>query len=293
MNPRTIPSQVFVQKQFDLGEGPFWYEDRLWWVDINAGALHSVNGVGDDLATISFGRKVGAVAPAGKEYFIVALQDEVALYHRASRQIEMLAAPESDRPTNRFNDGKCDPVGRFVAGTLSMVGERNVSALYSVEKDGDWQHLRQNIVLSNGLAWTADGSTMYHVDSLAYQVTRFSYDIGTGRIGEGQVVIQVPTELGVPDGMDIDSEGNLWIAHWGGSAVRCWSPVTGEHLADVEVPCAQPSSCCFGGPGLDRLFITSAREGMKPEALADQPLAGSVFVAEPGVSGQPVRSFAL
>lgn len=292
MSPRAITSQVFVGENFALGEGPFWFEERLWWVDINAGALHSIDSEGKNPDRFTFDRKVGAVAPTESGNFIAALQDGIALVDRASGKVEMLASPESDRTTKRFNDGKCDPVGRFVAGTLSMVGEREVADLYSVEKNGDWKNLRTRLILSNGLAWTADGSTLYHVDSLAYEITQFPYDLATGRIGEGRVVVKVPPELGVPDGMDIDVDGNLWVAHWGGFSVRCWSPLTGECLAQVSVPAAQPTSCCFGGPGLNRLFITSAREGMEPEALAAQTFAGSVFVCEPGTTGRPVNKFA-
>jgi sugar lactone lactonase YvrE len=292
VSPRAITSQVFVGENYELGEGPFWFEQRLWWVNIGAGELHSVDGQGKNPTCLTFDRKVGAVAPTTSGNFIAALQDGIALVDRASGNIEMLASPERDRTTNRFNDGKCDPAGRFVAGTLSMVGERGVAALYSVEKDGNWKSLRPNLVLSNGLAWTADGSILYHVDSLAYEITRFPYDLATGEIGEGKVVLRIPPELGVPDGMDIDVDGNLWVAHWGGNSVRCWSPVTGECLAEVSVPASQPSSCCFGGSGLSRLFITSAREGMSPEALQKQPYAGCVFVCDPGTSGQPVRRFA-
>ncbi len=291
MTPRAIAAQVFVRETCDLGEGPFWFEDRLWWIDINAGVLHSVDGEGRDHTTLKVGRKLGAVAPVDTERFIAALENGIGFVHRVTAEVAMLASPESDRKTNRFNDAKCDPAGRYVAGTLSMVGEKNVAALYSVEKNGSWQSLRTGITLSNGLAWSADGRTLYHVDSLAYQISQFPYDLATGRVGEGRVIIEVPKELGIPDGMEIDAEGNLWVAHWGGFAVRCWSPVTGQCLAEISLPCAQPTSCCFGGPGLDRLFITSARNGLKPEALEQQPLAGAVFVCEPGVSGGPVRRF--
>ena len=291
MSPRNIEARVFLRENFTLGEGPFWFEDRLWWVDITAGILHSVDGEGKNPSVLSVGRKLGAAAPAGEGRFIAALEDGIAFVHRASAEVELIARPERDRPSNRFNDAKCDPAGRFVAGTLSMVGERNVSSLYSIGKNGVWQNLLSELTLSNGLAWSADGGTMYHVDSLAYRISKYPYDVATGRIGEGTVVVEVPREAGIPDGMEIDIEGNLWVGHWGGFAIRCWSPVTGECLARVSVPCAQPTSCCFGGPGLNRLFITTAREGMKPEALAEQPLAGSIFVCDPGTTGVPVRSF--
>lgn len=291
MTPRLIESRVFVPDTCELGEGPFWFENRLWWVDINAGNLHSVDGRGQDRTILSLGRKLGAVAPVDTEHFIAAMADGVGLVHRATAAVEMLASPENPELGNRFNDGKCDPAGRFVAGTLSMVRRQNVASLYSVEKTGAWQTLLTELTLSNGLAWTADGRTLYHVDTLACRISSYPYDLATGQIGAGKVILDIPRELGFPDGMEIDNEGNLWVAHWGGSAVRCWSPETGECLAEIKVPCAQPSSCCFGGPGLNQLYITSAREGLNEEALREQPLAGSVFVCEPGVSGRPVQLF--
>ncbi len=291
MTPRLIESQVFVPDTCELGEGPFWFEGRLWWVDINAGKLHSVDGQGQDRTTLSVGRKLGAVAPVDADHFIAALEDGIGLVHRSSAAVEILASPEGPELGNRFNDGKCDPAGRFIAGTLSMEGRKKAASLYSFESSGAWQALLTEVTLSNGLAWTSDGTTLYHIDTLACLISSYPYDLATGRIGAGKVVVEVPRELGFPDGMEIDAEGNLWVAHWGGSAVRCWSPATGECLAEIRTPCPQPSSCCFGGPELNQLLITSAREGMSEEALREYPLSGSVFVCDPGVSGRPVQPF--
>jgi len=112
-----------------------------------------------------------------------------------------------------------------------------------------------------------------------------------GRLGARSVVVRVPEAMGLPDGMEVDREGNRWVGHWGGNAVRCWSPRTGECLAEVHVPCSQVTSCCFGGPDLDRLDLTTARVGLNEEELRQQPLAGSLFVCHPGVAGFPVGRF--
>ena len=288
---RVMEVSVFVRDTCQLGEGPFWFEDRLWWVDIEAGKLHSVNGSGGDRASLSMGRRIGAVAPIDAEHFLVALEDGIGIFHRASGVIDLLAAPEKNQAGSRFNDGKCDAAGRFVAGTLNMAGRTGASALYSIGCGGAVEVLHAPATISNGLAWSADGATLYYIDSPTREIAAFPYDQETGRLGARSVVVRVPDAMGLPDGMDIDREGNLWVGHWGGNAVRCWSPRTGECLAEVPVPCSQVTSCCFGGPEWDLLYITTARVGLNEEQLRQEPLAGSLFVCQPGVSGFPVKKF--
>jgi len=281
--------RVFVDESFALGEGPFWFQERFWWVDITAGALHSVDGTGGDRASRLVGRCLGAAAPIDGRLFIVALEDGFGVLDWESGAVKILASPESGIPSNRFNDGKCDPVGRFVAGTLSRSGEKFAAALYSIDGDGQWQTLHSPVTLSNGLAWTADGRTLYHVDSLAREIAAFDYNLETGATSNRRIVIDVPESFGVPDGMDIDEKGNLWVAHWGGRAVRCWSPFTGDCLEEIPVPCPAPTSCCFGGPDGSTLFITTARSGdMTPE---DENMAGKIFALNMPVQGGPVRTF--
>ncbi len=291
MPPRTISASPFVTDTCALAEGPLWFEDRFWWVDIEPGRLHSVDTAGGDRRTYEFGQKIGVAIPAEDGRFLVGLEKGVGIFDRATGESRILATPEKDVPTNRFNDGKCDPAGRLVGGGLSMVSERGASALYSFEGDFTWRKLYAPVSISNGLAWSQDGGTLYYIDTLVPEVKAFPYDLATGEIGEETAAVKFAPGQGLPDGMTIDAEGNLWVAFWGGWAVRCYSPKTGELLATVEVPCSQVTSCTFGGPNLDRLFITTARIGISEEKLAKEPLAGSIFVCEPGVQGVPVQKF--
>jgi sugar lactone lactonase YvrE len=142
-----------------------------------------------------------------------------------------------------------------------------------------------HVTISNGLVWSLDHSTMYYIDSPAQTVTAFDYDIETGDIGNGQVVIQVPPEMGFPDGMAIDTEGMLWIAHYNGWCVRRWHPDTGDVLETIKLPTSRITACAFGGKNLDTLFITSATENMSNEQLKKEPLAGALFMAKPGFQG--------
>lgn len=285
----ALSPRILVNETFALAEGPVWFGDRLWWVDINAGFLHSSDADGGNRRSYNVGRKVGAAAPIDVGRFVVAVEDGLGVLDLETAAVRMLASPEQDVPGNRFNDGKCDPAGRFVAGTLSMTGQPKAAALYSVDGKGFVQKIFAPVALSNGLAWSHDGRTLYYIDSLSYEIAAFPYDLRTGQLGNRRVVVRVPKEAGIPDGMTIDEEGNLWVAHWGGWAVRCWSPVTGQCLAEIPMPCACPSCCCFGGPDLDRLFITSAISESPEER--EENFAGRVYVCEMPVRGTPVNLF--
>ena len=287
----SLSSQLFVKADCELGEGPFWFDGRLWWVDIEAGVLHSVDGTGRNPTRDVLGQKLGAAAPIGAYRFVVALENDVAVYDRTSSALRVLASHDTNARGARFNDGKCDPRGRFLAGTLSSSSRESACSLYSYEPVQGLRTLCDGVILSNGLAWDQAGTTLYYIDSMRREVAAFAYDLETGSLRDQRVVVEVPAELGVPDGMTIDAEGNLWIAHWGGYAVRCWCPRTGACLQKIDLPCAQPTSCCFGGPDFKRLFITTARMGLSPEELAAQPLAGSVFFCDLETHGFPPHRF--
>jgi sugar lactone lactonase YvrE len=281
---------VFIDEAFALGEGPFWFRDHLWWVDIDAGALHCSDAAGRNRSSRQIGRCLGAAAPVDGQTFVVAMEDGLGFLDWASGSVTLLGAPEQDRPDNRFNDGKCDPVGRFVAGTLNRSGMHGAASLYSLDDRREIRKLYAPVTLSNGLAWSADGRTFYHVDSRLREIAAFDYDLESGLIANRRVVIEVPDGLGLPDGMDIDKDGNLWVAHWGGAAVRCWSPVTGQCLGQISTPCSTPTSCCFGGSDGSTLFITTARPAeMSP---AEDRWAGRIFSVELPTRGSPARTFA-
>jgi len=292
MSARTISAQPLVSNICTLAEGPFWFQDQYWWVDIEPGFLHSVDKQGSTTRTYEMGQRIGVAVPIDDRRFVVGLEKGVGTFDRETGSIQIIATPEKDIPTNRFNDGKCDPAGRLVGGGLSMVGEKAASALFTFDQHLAFRKIFGPVSISNGLAWSADGATMYYIDSLVPEIMAFPYDVKTGEIGEKTTAVDLSGYEGVPDGMTIDRDGNLWVAFWGGWSVKCFSPKTGEHLVTVELPVSQPSSCAFGGPNLDQLFITTARVEIPEDKLADEPLAGSIFICEPGVIGFPVQQFA-
>lgn len=290
-HPHQYTPEVFIPIPCTLGEGPIWCHDRLWWVDIPEQRLLSVDQTRADHREYLLPSQIGCVAPVDASTMAVALEDGFHLLDLKTQGVSPLGQRPPHDPDIRFNDGKCDAAGRFVAGTLHMAGGKNQASLFSLAPDGTLDTLIHPLGLSNGLAWNEHSDTLYFIDSPTRSVQAFDYDLESGAISGSRTLFSIPTELGIPDGMEIDREGHLWIAHWGGWAVRRWS-LEGEILAEIKTPCSQPTSCCFGGPSLDRLYITSARSGLSPEKLQEQPLAGCVFACElPGISGYPVRPF--
>lgn len=284
--------RVFVSSRCTLGEGPFWYAGCLWWVDIEESRLLTVDADGGGLRRYELPSRIGCAVPITPHRFVVALEDGFCLLDLDTGEVRLLAKPETSAPMIRFNDGKCDPAGRLLAGTLHMAGTARQAHLYLLEAGCPVRTLLDSLSISNGLAWSADHRTFYHVDTPTFSVQAYDYDVPTGSLSNPRTIIQIPHHLGYPDGMDIDRDGNLWIAHWDGWAVRCWSP-EGVLVDEIRLPCARPTSCCFGGADLDLLFITSASVGLSKAELLAQPDAGSVFVCNLAQRGYPVREYAL
>ncbi|MEZ4995354.1 MAG: SMP-30/gluconolactonase/LRE family protein [Saprospiraceae bacterium] len=288
-SPRTILSHTS-----QLGEGPVWDSKRqtIIWVDILNGIIHEYSPTQKQYRTIATPSMVGAVALKPDGNLIAALQNGLAFVDRTSGAISMLHDPESHLPGNRFNDGKCDPGGRFWVGSMSLAEEQGAGNLYMIDNNLTTVLKIPGVSISNGLAWSPDHSTFYYIDTPTREVWAFDYDLQTGNIANKRVVIRIPETEGSPDGMTIDREGMLWIAHWDGWQISRWDPGHGEQLLSIRLPVARVTSCTFGGPDLQHLYITSARVGLTTGQLAQQPLAGSLFVIENfGYQGLPAHEF--
>jgi len=279
-----------------LGEGPIWdwRTGSLCWVDIEGFAVHRYDPETRNHKIIDVGQYVGSIAIRRSGGLIAALKSGFASLDPDTGEIENIADAESHLPGNRFNDGKCDPAGRFWAGSLALdEKERDGKAnLYYLDVDCSVHLMKSGVTISNGLAWTRDERTMYYIDSQTQRVVAYDYDSISGDISHPRTVIEVNAlEKGWPDGMAIDEEGMLWVAHWDGGHVCRWNPHTGAELAEIRVPVSRPTSSVFGGEDFDTLYITTARTGLEPEMLARQPLAGSIFKCRPGVRGLPMNEF--
>lgn len=287
--------EVLIQNQCQLGEGPVWdaRTQTLLWIDLLAGAIHAYELATGSCASITVGQLVGAVALRRGGGLVAALQHGFGLVDRQTGAVTMLASPEAHLPGNRFNDGKCDPAGRFWAGTASYAETPLQASLYSLAADGVVTLRHQPVTMSNGLAWSLDGRTLYYIDTLAFEVVAFAYNQATGAIRDMQTVIKFSEKDGYPDGMTIDTEGMLWVAFWDGGRVARYNPHTGELLHRVGLPVSRVTSCTFGGPDLRDLYITSARTGLSEAQLQSEPLAGSLFVLKDcGFQGLPTNEYA-
>jgi sugar lactone lactonase YvrE len=286
-------AEPVLRAQAELGEGPVWDDAaaRLRWVNILAGELHAFDPASGRDACVTVGEMIGTVAPWKAGTVVAALTERVAAVNAATGAAGTLAALEPSGGAVRFNDGKCDPTGRFWAGTLSLRGERDAGALYSLETDGRLVRRLAPVTTSNGLAWSADARTMYYIDTGTSGVDAFDFDAGTGNLSRRRRLCDFDASEGKPDGMTLDEEGMLWVAHWDGGRVTRRDPRSGRVVAVVRVPAPRVTACWFGGPDRRRLFITTARAGLDESARRAFPMSGDLFCAEPGARGVAAAAY--
>ncbi|KAL9958792.1 hypothetical protein ACROYT_G035853 [Oculina patagonica] len=260
-----------------LGEGPHWDEttQRLIWVDILGQSVHLLDPATGKDVKYNFDGPVGAAVPRIRGgCLLVAANRDLIFLDLETGQKEVIASVEKDKPGNRFNDGKCDPAGRFWAGTMGpepvasyVIPEQGT--LYSLDCNHTVHSWFDKISVSNGIAWTTDKKTFYHVDSFESRIDAFDYDDTRGAISNRRNVLKIDLSLGFPDGMTIDKDGMLWVARF--------NPYTGEYLSQIDLPVSKVTSCCWAGKNYDELIVTSERARLSPEEKQQQPLAGSLF----------------
>jgi sugar lactone lactonase YvrE len=269
------------------GEGPVWHAGwpGLRWVDMLAGDVLELDRPTGRVTRHHVGTVAAALRPRQDGGAVLALERGFALANHDLTEIHLLPELWSD-PGIRMNDGDCDPDGRFYCGSMAYDMRPGAGALYRLDQDGTAAAVLTGVTISNGLAWSPDNATAYYVDTPTQRVDAFDYDPDAG-LSNRRPAVHIPTDAGAPDGLTVDAEGNLWVALWGGSAVRCYSP-TGELLDHLDVPTSQVTACTFGGPDLDELYVTTSRQDVDPAA---QPEAGALFRAHPGTRGLPTRSY--
>lgn len=279
-----------------LGEGPVWdaANHTILWVDIMGFAIHELNMKSNALRSISTPSMIGSFALCTDGNILAAMQDGFSFINRITGAESPLSDPEAALNGNRFNDGKTDPAGRFWAGSMSLSGEKGTGNLYMVDQQLNVKKQIENVSISNGLCWSLDQRFFYYIDTPTMEVVCYDYDNQTGEITNKTTVITIPAKEGYPDGMTIDSEGMLWIAHWEGWQVARWDPSTGNKIDSIHLPVSLVTSICFGGENMDDMFITSARVGLTDEQLAEEPLAGSSFIiSKTGFKGFTFPAFNL
>ncbi len=287
---RALPELVVDFKSF-LGEGPVW-DARIGcvaWVDILAGRLHLTARDGAT-RTIQLPSPVGCLVPRASGGWVAALADGFWAV-ADDGATSLLADVQGDHPDLRFNDGKCDPQGRFWAGTMALDHRAGAGALYRLDPDRSVHRMVEDVAISNGLDWSLDGRTMYYVDTPTRRIDRFDFDPASGAIAGRRPFVSIDPADGSPDGLTVDAEGGIWLALWDGSRIRRYLP-DGTIEREVRLPVSEVTCPAFGGPDLDELYITTAWELLSEEQHAREPLAGGLFRVRPGIRGRAPTPFA-
>lgn len=278
---RHLRAEPVLEAGALLGEGAAWdsQRQRLVWVDILAGRLHLFDPATGDDAQIEVGQHLGAAVPRAAGGFTVAVRDGFA---RLGEDGGLAMLADLSVPGVRMNDGKCAPDGAFWAGTMAYDETPGAGTLYRLDPGGEVRVALAGVTISNGMAWAPGGRQLYYVDTPTRRVDLF--DVSPDQTLSGRrPAVALPEGPGVPDGMAMDDDGCLWVALWGGGAVHRYRP-DGELDTVVDVGTSQVTSCCFGGPRGDELYITTAREGLTG---GGDGLAGALFCCRPGQTGPP------
>jgi sugar lactone lactonase YvrE len=295
MSSKSLVAELLIDARATIGEGPIWDEtrQRLLWVDIPKNHVHFFDPSSGASATKDLGQPVGAVAICSGGGLIAALRDGFGFLPADSDRILDFIEVEKDKPANRMNDGKCDCMGRFWAGTMATDHTPAAGTLYRLERSGSGFTLLpmlDGITIANGLDWSPDNKRMYYIDSATQRIDMFDFDAERGTLSGRRPFVEIPASEGLPDGMTLDAEGCVWVALFQAGKVRRYSP-SGTIDMEVRVPVSLVTSCAFGGRDLESLYITTARHRLTAEEAAVQTTAGGVFVCRPGPIGRKPFSF--
>ena len=306
----TTPAALAARHWLDVSgvhlEGVTWVEGadgadgRLLFVDLTPGLVYEVEVLADGAPAAVRRRDlpapVTAVHPTTRPgTLLIADGDGMALLRDGAGDapvLDRLADPLAGRPDIRMNDGNVDPVGRYFAGSMAYDIATGAARLWRLDHDGSLHTALHDVTISNGIDWSPDGSLCYFADTPLDRVDVFDYDPASGALTGRRVFADTAALPGLPDGLTVAADGSVWVAFWGGAQVCCFDP-DGALAATVALPVSQVTSCAFGGAGLDLLFITTSTESLDAAALAAQPLAGGLFVADPGRRGRPATPFAV
>ena len=269
----------------DLGESPVWEvrNQLLYFVDISGGKINVLHAHGQVNTVYQSTARIGALGLTDKGNLIFTENASVATLDMRTGEVSRRSAPIHDGDCYRFNDGANDPQGRFVTGLMDEGSHRQAGALYRYDSALNAVVICPDVALPNGVAWSEDGHTLFFVDSVARAIFCAAYS-AQGEVGVLKLFVQTPAELGRPDGIALDREGGVWVCQFNGGCLLRYD--CNGHLSDrLPMPVPRPTSCCFGGDGLETLYITTARFAMTPSELEEYPDAGDLYAMRPDVGG--------
>ncbi|MDR7033700.1 sugar lactone lactonase YvrE/DNA-binding IclR family transcriptional regulator [Mesorhizobium sp. BE184] len=283
----AVPASTF------LGEGPHWSaaEKKLYFVDILAPSIYVSDPALGTHRTVPVGDLIGFAIPRRDGGLVAGMHGNIVGVDPATGATSILARPEQDRPGNRFNDGKCDRKGRLWAGSLAIDTTADRGRLWRIDGDGQATAMESGLHVANGLGWSPDDKTFYFADTGKHLIYAYDFDLERGELANRRLFVAVPEAEGKPDGLTVDAEGFVWVAHWDGWCVTRYDPA-GKVERVINLPVPRPTSCVFGGEDMQTLFVTSARIRLSAAQLADAPLSGSVFAVNTGIAGLPDPVFA-
>jgi sugar lactone lactonase YvrE len=276
-----------------LGECPTWSvaEQALFWVDINAPSLNRFDPATGHNAVMPMPESIGCFALRRAGGFVVALRGGIWLAERDGTLTRRIAPAPYDPLHHRFNDGRCDPRGRLLLGTMNEKRDAATGALYRLDADHTLTRILSDMTISNGLAFSPDGRTMYHADTPAQTITAHDYDAATGMPSNARIFARFTDPGDRPDGAAVDSDGCYWTAQYRGGKLKRIAP-DGQLLTEARLPAMCPTMCAFGGPDLKTLYVTTARQERDAKELARLPFSGGIFSMRVSVPGLPEPSFA-
>lgn len=278
-----------------LGESPIWHpaESRLYWLDLQRPAIYRfepASGRNEQVAA-DLGTYVGGLVIRATGGLAVDKEDGIHAVDPATGALSALALPEAEMAGTWFNDAKCDRLGRLWAGS----GDRNetapIGSLYVFERDHSFRVVDRDIICSNGPAFSPDGRTAYFSDSYAQEIVCFDIDLATGEVGPRRPFARIAEPGVFPDGMTVDADGGLWVAHWDGWRIVRYTP-DGRTDREIRLPVPRPTAMAFGGADFRTLYVTTASIGLDAAQLDAAPLSGSLFASEPGIAGLPEPAYA-
>lgn len=287
-------AELVLDGRDETGEGPVWdsLARVLWWLDINRCRLHRYEPESRRHTTVATPARVGSFALREAGGMVAAMEHAVGWLDPATGAFAQLAEPEAGRTDHRFNDGRCDPRGRFFAGSMNLALGAPTGTLWRLDGRLRLVEVAGYATVANGLAWSPDGRRMYWADSRAARIWTFAYDLDEGIPYDRRIWVESDPEgpLGRPDGAAVDADGCYWIARYRGGRVLRLTP-DGRIDREIRLPCSRVTMCAFGDTDLGTLYVTTARHGADPSELAREPLAGGLFACRPGVRGLPEPRF--
>ena len=285
--PQDYEVEHLLKLGNEVGEGPLWSSENqtIYWVDIPKHLIYRYALENENLEVFDVGLPVGALALRESGGIVAATKRGFAFWDFLSEDLVFLVDPEEDKPETRFNDAAVDRCGRFWAGTMSDSDPHGShGSLYRLDPDGSVARMDTGFTVSNGIGWSPDDKIMYFTDTMRSVIYAYDFDIAAGTLENRRSFVTVPDGEGFPDGLTVDSEGFVWSAIALGYKINRYDP-DGILEREIQVPTAFVSSCTFGGPGMDDLYITTGLEPLNDDEKVSQPFAGDLFKVSTGIKG--------